>query len=787
MEQLSLKTAWRHLYNGKGFSLINIGGLAIGLCAALLLLLYTASEWQFDTQYADAKNIYVVKKNLMENGNRIVGTGDETPQPLAKAMSTELPGIKAVAVITWPTKTLLLNGERSIKVMNRLAEPDILKVLSYNFISGDASSAFAKPNSIILTRSTAQQLFGDTDALNKTVNYMNNAILTVTGVIEDMPENMSYRFESLVSLNENVGIFPMPPIWNNYSFYTILRLNDGVNADHFNDAFKNFIRKHDQEARATTFIYPLLKTHLYNEFENGKPSGGRIQQVWIFIGLAIGIVLIACINFMNLATAQAGKRAKEVGVRKTMGASRSSLIYQFLFESTVMVFISFALALILTEACLPVFNNLLQTKLSMLLLGSWNWLFIGLGILFTGLLSGSYPAFYLSAFDPARTLKGTMRGNPASMNLRKILVVVQFSCAVFLIIGTVVVYKQLQFIKNRPMGFDSSLLVEMPMEGQLFKKYELLKDRLLASNAVVSLCKTSGSIATQNSSTNGLEWQEMSEADKSISFNQIITTDDFTKTMGVKMVSGRDFSKAVASDSAAILLNKTAVKTMNLRNPIGKQIQFAGIKRTVVGVFEDVTWADPSKKEMPMIVAWVSFIPNLITMRLNPARNPTEALATIHQITKELNPLFPVELQFVDALYQQKFERERKLSILSNLFGGLAIFISCLGLFGLSAYSAELRTKEIGIRKVLGASNAHIVTLLSWSFVKMVLIAIFIAVPLTWLFMNQWLMKFDYHTEISWWIVTFSATSIVLIAFLTVSYQAISAARANPVKAIKHE
>lgn len=787
MEELSLKIAWRQLWKAKSFSLINLGGLAIGLCAAILLLLYVASEWQFNKQFANAENIYEVKVNVLESEKQAVSTGDQTPYPLASAMKAKLPGIKQVAAITWPSQILLVNGQQSIKVQNRLADPAILKVLSYKFIEGDANSAFAKPNSIILTQSTANRLFGANKPLGKSIKFMNFASLTVTGIIEDQPENMSYRFESLVSLNENQGIFDKNPKWDNYSFYTVLQLNEGVHAEEFNHQFQDFLKLHDQQATVAPFIYPLLKTHLYGEFKNGKPSGGRIQQVWIFIGLALGILLIACINFMNLATARAAKRAKEVGVRKTIGASRTSLILQFLLEAVLMVVLSLFLAVILAEVCLPLFNRLLHVNLSMGMLGFGQWTAILVLILITGILSGSYPAFYLSSFAAASTLKGTVSAHPASVKLRKVLVVLQFSCAVFLITGTLIIHKQLQFIKDRPIGYDSKQLVEMPIEGQLFQKYELLKSRLLNSGAVSAMCKTSGSISTQNSSTNGLKWNNMSEADKSVNFNQLITTDDFTKTTGVRMVLGRDFNKKMASDSAALLLNLTAVKAMKLQNPIGQQVWFGGRQRTIVGVFEDIIWADPSKKEMPMVIAWVSFLPDVITMRLNPEKKTSEVMAIISKITKELNPVYPVEMKFVDQLYQQKFEKERTLSILSNLFGGLSIFISCLGLLGLSAYSAELRTKEIGIRKVLGASNVNIVKLLSWSFVKMVLIAIAVALPITRYAMDSWLMKFDFHIQISWWMMVLSSISIILIAFLTVSYQAISAAKSDPIKAIRYE
>nr|WP_068892217.1 FtsX-like permease family protein [Pedobacter panaciterrae] len=787
MEKLSFKIAWRSLWKNKGFTLINLGGLAIGLASSLLLLLYVANEWKFNTQYKDAENIFEVKINSLDYANKVVSTTDVSPNALAGAMKAELPGIKGAAMITWPVQTLLVNGTTGIKVENRLAEPDILKVLGYKFISGTAETAFEQPNSIILTKSTAERLFPDGSAFRKSVKFMNFANLTVTGIIEDFPENIGYRFESLVSLNENQGIFPKDPQWNNFAFLTLLSLKPGVRVDDFNRSIKNFLNKHNDKAITELFIYPLLKSHLYGDFVNGRPIGGKIEQVRIFIGLSIGILLIACINFMNLATARAGKRAKEVGIKKTIGATRASLIKQFLLEAILMVLLSFIISIVIVELSLPLFNNLLHTKLTLSTPGVLNWCYVAFFIFITALLSGSYPAFFLSSFNPVSTLKGLVKHDFSSVVLRKVLVVVQFSFAVLLITGTVVIYKQLQFIKNRPVGYNSTSLVEMPMEGMLFQKYDALKNRLLQSGVVSAMCKTTASISTQNSTTSGLEWDGMLPADKTLGFNQIITTSDFSNTTGIKMVMGRDFSKEIASDSSAILLNTSAIKAMNLQNPIGKKVLYLGTKRTVIGVFDDIIWADPSKKEMPMVIGWISSIPNVITMRLNTEKTTKDALAIISKITKEMNPAYPVELKFVDSLYQEKFERERVLSILSNLFGGLSIFISCLGLLGLSAYSAELRTKEIGIRKVLGASHVSIVSLLSWDFIKMVLIAVGIGLPVSYILMSTWLAKFDFHIEISGFMMFCSAGVILVIAYLTVSYQAIRAASANPINAIKYE
>ncbi|TDQ11085.1 ABC transporter permease [Pedobacter metabolipauper] len=788
MHLLSFKIAVRNLLRNKGFTFINLGGFAIGLSACLILFLYVSGEYKFDRYYKNSEHIYEVKVNFNDHSNHIIGTGAQTPDVLAETMRQELSGIKNIAKITWPQKSLIGNNNNSIKVDNRFADPDILKIFTFEFLSGNPEKAFSEPNSIILSETAAKRLFGSTDVLNQVIRFENSADLNVTGIIRDLPDNVSYRFESLVSLNENLGLWPKGPQWGNYSFYTLLTLNDHVNVAEFNPGFRNFLKKHDQNSRNEPFIYPLLANHLNGEFINGQPSGGRFEQVKIFIGLGIGILLIACINFMNLATARSTKRAKEVGIRKTIGATKISLISQYLLESTILVFCSLIIAIILVEITLPTLNSLIsmQLKLGSLSALNWAWIILTAGI--TGILSGSYPAFYLSAFEPVQTLKNNIKsGSSFSINFRKALVIVQFGFAVFLITGTIIIYKQLQHIKNRPTGYDNHALIQMPQEGALLQKYDLFKTKLLVTGAVTSICQTSGSIALQNSSTQGVEWPGMSELDKTIGFNQIFTGTDFVKTTGVKLISGRDFQENSVSDNTSILLNHTAIKQMNLKDPIGKLILFQGIKRTVVGVFEDIIWGNPSRQEMPMVIAYGKFNTEVITMRLNSSGNIADQMETIRKISKEINPAYPVDIKFVDELYQSKLDQERVLSILSNLFSGLSIFISCLGLLGLSAYSAELRTKEIGIRKVLGASTKSLIQLLSFEFIKMVLLAILIALPVTYILMNIWLSKFDFHIAINWFILILSSLFTLVIAFLTVSQQAYKAATANPAEAIKSE
>lgn len=788
MNQLSFKIAWRNLYNNKGFTFINLGGLAIGLGACLMLLLYVANEWKYDSQFKDAANIYEVKVNFIDQSNQIMATGDQTPNVLAKNIRAEVPGVQSVGYMSYPVKNLLGTRESSLKVENRFADPEILKIFSLDFIRGSAEKAFEKPNAIILTESLASKLFPNGDALNQNLRFDNSNNLQVTGVIRDLPQNVSYRFESLTSFNENLGLWPKGEQWDNFSFYTFLKLNPNVSPANFNISFKNFLKIHDKESKNETFIYPLLESHLYGSFVNGKPGGGRIQQVRIFIALAIGILIIACINFMNLSTARSLKRAKEVGIRKTIGATRGSLIAQYLLESQIMVYGSLLLAIILVEICLPWMNKLLDLQLSLGTLSVSNWLMIVVAVFFTGLLAGSYPAFYLSAFDPLKTLKSNAKvSNSFAVTFRQVLVVAQFSFAVFLITGTWIINKQLQYIKDRKTGYDPDALVEIPYEGNLLQKFETFKTRLLASGAVTAVCQLSGSIASQNSTTSNLSWSGMPENGSDMGFNQLYTTFDFVKTTGVKLLSGRDFSRRMKTDSTAILLNRTAAMQMKLDHPLGVQVMLNGVNRHVIGIFDDIIWGRPTKREMPMVVGFSGMNSDVVTMRLNQANTISENLAAIAKVSKEINPAYPAEIKFVSHAYEMKIADEKNLAVLSNIFGGFSIFISCLGLLGLSAYSAALRSKEVGIRRVLGATTVNLVQLLSWNFVKMVLVAIVIALPVTYQLMNVWLSKFDFHIHISWWILMSSSVFVMLVAFITVSYQALVTAKANPVEAIRYE
>lgn len=789
MSILNIKIALRNIWRSKVTSFINIVGLAIGLAACLMLLIYVMYEWNFDKHSKHSQDVHIAMTHLTDDFGKDILTFDGTPTAFAATIAVGIPEIKQISRISYDRIVLIANGENSFKKTAIFADPAIINIFEYNFIHGKKESALSRPGSIVLTESTAKTLFGSTDVLNRTVWLQDQAEFEITGIVEDLPLNSSHRFDYLLPWSAYKLIDPSSDNlnWDNYSFITLVRLTPGADLTSVNRKMKTLIEKQTNRRNAPFFLYPLSKLHLYGKFENGKSVGGDISQVWLFTGLAIGILLIACINFMNMATAKSEKRAKEVGIKKTIGATRSSLIFQFLTESILITIISVFIAIALLEAFLPAFGNLLNIKLDISFFNYQIWTIIAGTVIITGLIAGSYPALYLSSFNPIQVFKKKIKGRQFfSFSLRQVLIVGQFCFTVILIISTLVIYRQIQFIKDRPVGVDVNALVEMPYEGALESRFETLKSRLINAGVITSAAKTTISLIHQGQNFSGLEWQGMTPAENSILFNRLGTSYDFVKTSGLKLVQGRDFSKQYASDTAAVLISSAAAKIMNLDKPIGKQLRFDGKSVNIIGVFQDYAWSSPYQANNPMIVHFSKHAEN-VTMRLNPDRNLQESIKTIEQITKEVNPAYPVELSFVSSSFEKLLQKEKTLGILSNLFGGLAIFVSCIGLFGLVAFSAEQRTKEFGVRKVLGASVGNLMQLLSVSFLKLIVVAICIAVPISYYVMNTWLQRYEFRTDFSWWIIPVSAFGTLAIALITVSVQAYKTAKANPVDALKYE
>ena len=789
MFKLNLKIALRNLWKNKGFSLINIGGLAIGIGSCMILLLYVVYEFGYDKDTKNYNTTFVAYTNMKANGK--VNSWAWTPGLLAPALKEKFANVVNTSRSSYPYGNLISYGNKKFRNSAVFADPSFIDILGFKFLSGNENQALKNINSVILTESLALKLFGNENPMNKIVKFDNTEPLTVEAVIADLPENSSIKFDYIMpwKLYEKKQTWIKEQGWGSNFCLTLVQLKEANMADQMNATIKNFYSQHDKNADNDLFLHPLAKWHLYNEFENGKPVGGRIDQLRIFLILAICILLIACVNFMNLSTARSEKRAKEVGVRKAIGSTRKSLISQFILESTLLAFIGTIIAFILLEISLPYFNNLLDINL-IIAYNDWKyWLTIVGLIVFTGLVAGSYPAFYLSSFEPIKVLKGFSVKAGAAFSIRKVLVVFQFVFAGCLIVCTVVIYQQLNFIKEKPIGYNKGNLIQMVAQGnfQNKQKVALLKEELLKSGATQYVSTLSMDLDQGGNNTSNVEW-EGSNPKETILFNERGIGYDFIETIGTEMIEGRVFATEFPGDSNKVVFNEAAIKAMGLKNPIGKIVSYGDVKCTIIGVMKDFVVESPYQKVAPTI-----FYPSaknsigVILIRLNEAKNIGSSLATVDEIARRINPDYPVDRRFVSESFEEKFQDEKLLGILSNWFGGFAIFISSLGLLGLALFMAEQRKKEISIRKVLGASTSNILTLLNKDFIKLVALSNIIAFPIAYIIISRWLSSYEYRVSISFLPFLIAIGLSVLIAALTVSMQSIKVAKANPIDALKYE
>ncbi|KIO74642.1 cell division protein FtsX [Pedobacter lusitanus] len=788
MFKLDLKIALRSLWKNKGYTLINVGGLAIGLASCMILLLYVAYEWSYDRQFTNFDKTYVIYNNAKTDTQTFSWAW--TPNGMADEVKSKIPGVAYTSRSSYPEEALLSNGEKNFKKKCVYTDPSFLKIFDYKVIKGNQNLALNNINSVILTKTLAKNLFGDEDPINKTVKLENTEVLKVEAVIEDVPKNSSIQFDYLMPWSLFLKQHPWAKEINfgNNMCLTVVQLQSNVFFDKANNQIRDIYRNHIKNATNTALLHPLSKWHLYGNFENGKSVGGKIDQLRIFLILAFCILLIACVNFMNLSTARSEKRAKEVGVRKTIGSSRTALVGQFLIESTLLSFMGMLVAFILMEMSLPYFNTLLNIEL---VINYQNWTFwavlVGLTII-TGLIAGSYPAFYLSSFEPVKVLKGFSTAGNSSLSTRKVLVVFQFVFAACLIICTAVIYQQLNFIRNKPIGYNKAGLIQIPIQGSLtnHKKLTILKERLLKTGAVTEVSYFSRSINEGGNNTFDVSWPGKSP-NEDVLFNNRDAGEDFARTIGAEMVAGRDYSSKFTADSTSIVINEAAVKVMGFKQPVGQIINIYDKSYTIIGVMKDFVMESPYNKAAPMFITNQIEGVKFVIARLNPAQNISTSADQIDNVFKSLNPNFPVDRVFVDNSFEQKFQNERLLGILSNWFGGFAIFISCLGLLGLALFMAEQRRKEISIRKVLGASTLNILTLLNKDFIKLVGIANLIAFPIAYILISKWLSGFEFKVGITIVPFTLAIGLSLIIAIITVSVQSVKVAKSAPIDALKHE
>jgi hypothetical protein len=787
-----LKTAWRSLLRGKSFSVINISGLVVGMAGAALILLWLFNEISYDRFHVHGDRIYqlYVKTDIPGEKHLTLGV---VSQPLGPAVKANFPEVEAFARLQDVSHFLFTAGDKSFtQLKGDFVDPDFLRIFSFPLVAGDREQPLGTVHSIVLTEKLARKLFGTTDVVGRIIRLDSVDNFTVTGVLKDLPSNTQFDFEYLLpwSYLKKLG-------WNNDNWisnnsYTWVLLKPQTDLKTFNAKIANLSRVNTgRNDLWLHFAYPLRDWYLYSKFDDGVPVGGRIDTVKVFGLIAAFVLLIACINFMNLSTARSEKRAKEVGIRKVAGAGRGLLIGQFMAESLLTVVISGALSLLLVQLLLPDFGRLVGTPLVVPYAKPAFWLGALGFLLFTSVLAGSYPAFYLSAFRPVGIFRKQFRRTRAILSPRRVLVVLQFTFAIVLIISTLIVRKQLQYAEDRDTGYSRNNLVYVHFEGDIEKNYSLIRQELLQSGIAVDVSKNWADMANGGSRTWGYRWPNEPPRDTTTGIGIYSTDADLVRTAGMHLMAGRDIDiYRYRTDSFAILLNETAVKWMGFKDPIGQVLYdpYENTRWHVVGVVRDFVYGTPYGEVPPaMIQGPASGVFTTMHIRFNPANSTAACLEKTRAIFKRYNAAYPFDYHFVDQEYARQFEDEQRTKTMAGLFAALAIFISCLGLFGLSAFVAESRIKEIGVRKVLGASVAGITRLLSIDFIRLVLIAFAIAAPVAWYAMNRWLAGYAYRITMGWAVFAVAGAMAVIIAVLTVSFQAVRAATVNPVDSLRSE
>jgi putative ABC transport system permease protein len=782
-----LKIAFRNLWRNKGFSAINILGLAIGMASALLILLWIQNEVSYDQFHEKKDRIYNAWNRASFSG--ALQSWSTTPKVLARTMEKDFPEVEQAARVNWPSNYLFSIGDKRLTVQGNIVDSNFLQIFSFPLLKGSPKNVLNDMHSVVVTETLAKKLFGNDDPMGKIVKLDNKDNFTVTGVLKDLPNNTRFEFEYLLPWSYLRHNGEDDENWGNNSTSTYVLLKPNATQASVDAKMKVLKPRYDKdEPKWEMFIYPMSRWRLYSSFTNGVEDGGRIEFVRLFGIIAAFILLIACINFMNLSTARSEKRAKEVGIRKVVGAQKASLIGQFIGESVLLSFIAGVIAIIIVVLTLPAFNSLIDERVAIDYGSTKAWLWAIAFILFTGVLAGSYPAFFLSSFQPVKVLKGTFKKAHALVTPRKVLVVLQFTFAIILIICTIIVTQQIDYARNRDTGYNKNNLVYHFLTGDIGKNYDLVKNELLSTGVAASITKTSSPLTQSWSDGWGQEWEGKDPNDKT-DFYRYTQEGGLGETAGLQFVKGRDFDlKQFPTDSTAMIINETALKVMKFKDPLGKIVKDNGIEWHIVGVIKDFILTSPYEPTRPMLIAGAkSMWFNTMLIKLNERNTTAGNLKKAETIFKKYNPEYPFEFKFVDEEYARKFEDEKRIGTLAGIFAGLTIFISCLGLFGLATYMAENRIKEIGVRKVLGASVAGITTLLSKDFLKLVLVSFVIASPVAWWLMHTWLQDYPYRVTIHWWVFAMAALLSVIIAIVTVSYQAIRAAIANPVKSLRNE
>jgi putative ABC transport system permease protein len=786
------KIAWRNLLKSKAYSLIHIAGLAIGMAVSMAIGLWIWDEISFDSFHENHRQLSQVGVTQTFGGS--TNTEMTVAIPLAGLLRTRYADdFRYVALASKNDEHTLLRGEKVISGSGMWVQPDFPVMMTLKMEKG-IRTALKDPSTLLMSASLAHSLFGDEDPLNKTVRVDNISNMIVGGVYEDLPRNSTFHDAKFFlpwsnPLFSDSLLLAASQSWDDHNSQLFVQLNQHTGFEEANAKIRDLTQSHIKGYKEEVLLHPMDKWHLYSDFKNGRIAGGRIQFVWLFGLIGLFVLLLACINFMNLSTARSEKRAKEVGVRKTIGSMRSQLIGQFLSESVLVAFLSFILSLALIFSLLPYFNKLADKDLSVPWINPFFWTLMLGFTLFTGLVAGSYPAFYLSGFDPIKVLKGSFKAGRLASLPRKILVVFQFTISIALIIGSVIVFKQIEYAKTRPIGYSQKglVMVEMNAPGNM-DRFNVLRDNLLRTGVLDDMTESSSPVTHIYNNNDGFSWKGKDPNSKPL-FRVIMVTHDFGKTIGWQIVQGRDFSRDFVTDSGSLVLNESASKLMGLAHPVGEIIRADGDDHDhmVTGVIKDMVTQSPYEPMQPTIYVLDYNSAKYITLKLKPTVSMHEGLEKIEPVFRRYNAGSPFNYQFVDLEYARKFFDEERIGKLASCFAILAIFISCLGLMGLASFVAEMRTKEISVRKVLGASGLHLWSLLSREFVMLVLIACSIAMPIAWTFMSTWLDKYDYRTTVSWIVFAAAAAGSIFLTLLTISFQTIRATLVNPVKNLRAE
>ena len=789
MIQNFIKTAFRNLWKTKGYSFLNIFGLAIGITTASLIFLWVEGELTCNDHFANKKDIYVVKSK--QKYDEATYTFESVPGVFAPAIKEDIPGIKHAVRLDWGGQNLLSVGDNHIFQNGSYADPGIIDMLSMEFLEGDRNTALNNPDQILLSETAAKRLFGDRPALGKIIRINHRENATVSGVVKDFPKSSSFRFDWLIPFKNYEAKHDWLTNWGNNSVMTIVQLDATANLAQVNESMMDYIKRktNGQTTFSQTYLYPMTRWNLYNTFDqDGNEIEGRIKNIRLFSIIAWVLLIIACINFMNLSTARSEKRAKEVGLRKVVGANRQSLIFQFIGESLFYALLSTIFAVAFVYMLINPFNTLIGKSLTVDFFKPIHLLFVGSIVLVCGLLAGSYPAFYLSAFNPLQTLKGAKQKVGSASFIRRGLVILQYTSSVVLIICTLIIYQQIQHVKNRDAGMERSQVLTTALQGNMASQPMPIKEQLKATGQVEHVSLSNMNILNIGSNSSGFTW-EGKPVNMDILIGILSADEELIPTMSLKMHDGRNFNNSMRSDSSSMVINEALAKLIQPDGKVaGQLMKWNGEQYTIVGVVKDFVYNDFYEAPSPMvIVPFQDSYGGIMNIKTKAGANLTEVLPQLAKIIKSNNPGYPFEYKFMDEAFDAKFQTEQLIQRLATIFAVLSILISCLGLFGLASFSAEQRAKEISIRKVLGASIAKLITMLNKEFVLLVGLSCLLAFPIAWWLMYNWLDSYKYRIDIQWVIFALAATLSLIIALLTISTQAFRAASANPTKKLRNE